>query len=172
MIGSSRSTDKEIKNSATNIRRLAIMAVFIALSAVGALIKIPSPIGTVGLDSAAGFFCALAFGGLEGAVVISLGHLFTSAIVGFPSGIPMHLIIALEMAVFALAYRYINKKLGLVAAVVVAVLLNGVAGSFTLYPVGGMGLVISLMPFLVLGAILNIVVSALAYKALKGTRLI
>lgn len=172
MIDSSRSTDKEIKNSATNIRRLAIMAVFIALSAVGALIKIPSPVGTVGLDSASGFFSALAFGSLEGTVVIALGHLFTSAIVGFPLGIPMHLAIAAEMAAVALIYRLVNKKVGLVAAVIVAVLLNGVAGSFMLYPTGGMGAVIALMPFLVAGAIFNIVVSALAYKALKGTRLI
>ena len=84
----------------------------------------------------------------------------------------MHLVIAVEMAVVALIYRFVNKKVGLVAAVVAAVLLNGVAGSFMLYPTGGMGAVIGLMPFLVAGSIFNVVVSALAYKALKGTRLI
>lgn len=163
---------KEIQKSAQNIKRIAIMAVFIALSAVGALVKIPSPVGTVGLDSAPGFFSALAFGGLEGSIVIAAGHLLTSWVVGFPLGIPMHLVIAVEMAVFALIYRLVNKKMGLIAAVVVTSLLNGVVGAFMVFPMGGMGAVLGLMPFLLVGSILNVAVSALAYKALKGSRLI
>ena len=49
-----------------SVKRVAYMAVFIALSAVGAMIKIPSPVGTIGLDSAPGYFCGLAFGYVEG----------------------------------------------------------------------------------------------------------
>jgi riboflavin transporter len=158
--------------SVQNTKRIAIMAVFIALSAVGALIKIPSPVGTVALDSAPGFFSALAFGGVEGSIVIALGHLLTSAVVGFPLGIPMHLIIAAEMALFALVYRFVNNKIGLIPAVIVASLLNGVVGAFTVFPVLGMGAVIGLLPFLLLGSVINVVVSALAYKALKESRLI
>lgn len=172
MIDRSNSQEKKLNNSVQNIRRIAIMAVFIALSAVGALIKIPSPIGTVALDSAPGFFSALAFGGVEGSIVIGIGHLLTSAVVGFPLGIPMHLVIALEMAIFAVTYRFINTKIGLIPAVIVVSILNGVVGAFTVFPVGGMGAVLGLLPFLLLGSIINIVVSALAYKALKGSRLI
>jgi uncharacterized membrane protein len=172
MINRLNSKEETIKKSARNTRRIAIMAVFIALSAVGALIKIPSPVGTVGLDSAPGFFSALAFGGIEGGVVIALGHLLSSWVVGFPLGIPMHLIIAIEMAVFALIYRFINKRMGLIAAVVVAVILNGIVGAFMVFPMGGMGAVLGLMPFLLVGSVINVVVSALAYKALKGSRLI
>lgn len=148
------------------------MAIFIALSAVGAMVKIPSPLGTVAFDSAPGYFCAIAFGGLEGAVVIALGHLLTSGVVGFPMGIPMHLAIAVEMAVFALIFRWVNRKIGLIPAVIIASVLNGVVGAFTAYPLGGMGTVIGLMPFLLLGSVLNVVIAALAYKALKGSRLI
>lgn len=36
-------------------RRIARLAILIALSAVGALIKIPSPVGTVAFDSAPAF---------------------------------------------------------------------------------------------------------------------
>ncbi|WP_407309300.1 ECF transporter S component [Desulfosporosinus sp. SB140] len=163
---------KEVKLSAWNVKRLSIMAIFIALSAVGALIKIPSPVGTIGMDSAPGFFSALAFGGIEGAVVISFGHLLTSAVVGFPLTIPVHLYIAFQMALWALAYRWVNKTLGLIPAVIVGIILNGVVSSFAMVPIMGMGGALGVLPFLVVGSALNVIVSAIAYKAIKGSRLI
>lgn len=162
---------QDIKLSAWNVKRLSIMAIFIALSAVGALIKIPSPVGTIGMDSAPGFFSALAFGGVTGAIVIAFGHLLTAAVIGFPMSIPIHLYIAAQMALWALAYRWVNEKLGLIPAVIVGILLNGVASSFAMLPIMGMGGVMGLMPFLVLGAALNVIISAAAYKAIKGSRL-
>ena len=163
---------ENIKLSAWNVKRLSIMAIFIALSAVGALIKIPSPVGTIGMDSAPGFFSALAFGGLEGAIVIAFGHLLTSAVIGFPMTIPVHLYIAFQMALWALAYRWVNKKLGLIPAIIVGIILNGVVSSFAMLPMMGMGGVLGLMPFLIVGAALNVIISAIAYKAIKGSRLI
>ena len=163
---------QDIKLSAWNVKRLSIMAIFIALSAVGALIKIPSPVGTIGMDSAPGFFCALAFGGLTGAIVIAFGHLLTAAVVGFPMTIPIHLYIALQMAIWAICYRWVNEKLGLIPAVIVGIILNGVVSAFAMFPMMGMGGVLGLMPFLIVGAALNIIISAVAYKAIKGSRLI
>jgi len=163
---------KDLKLSAWNVKRLSIMAIFIALSAVGALIKIPSPVGTIGMDSAPGFFVALAFGGLTGAIVIAFGHLISAAYIGFPFTIPIHLYIALLMALCALAYRWVNEKLGLIPAVIVGIILNGVVLSFAMLPIMGMGGVMGLMPFLVFGAALNVIISAVAYKAIKGSRLI
>ena len=162
----------KVKLSVRNVKRLAIMAIFIALSAVGALIKIPSPVGTIGMDSASGFFCALAFGGLEGAVVICLAHLLTSAIVGFPLTIPVHIYIAFQMALWALVYRWVNKQLGLIPAVIAGILLNGVVSSFAMLPIMGMGGVMGVLPFLVVGSALNVIISAIAYKVIKGSRLI
>ncbi len=163
---------EDLKISAWNVKRLSIMAIFIALSAVGALIKIPSPVGTIGMDSAPGFFSAIAFGGLEGAIVIAFGHLVTSAVIGFPMTIPVHLYIAFQMALWALAYRWVNKKLGLIPAVIVGIILNGVVSSFAMLPMMGLGGVLGLMPFLIVGAALNVIISAIAYKAIKGSRLI
>ncbi|HWQ41670.1 MAG TPA: ECF transporter S component [Desulfosporosinus sp.] len=163
---------EDLKISAWNVKRLSIMAIFIALSAVGALIKIPSPVGTIGMDSAPGFFCALAFGGVTGAVVIAFGHLVTSAVVGFPMTIPIHLYIAFQMALWALTYRWVNGKLGLIPAVIVAIILNGVVSAFAMFPIVGMGGALGLMPFLVVGAVINVIISAVAYKAIKGSRLI
>jgi len=163
---------QDIKLSAWKVKRLSIMAIFIALSAVGALIKIPSPVGTIGMDSAPGFFCALAFGGLTGAIVIAFGHLLTAAVIGFPMTIPIHLYIALQMAIWTVTYRWVNDKLGLIPAVIVAIILNGVVSAFAMLPIMGMGGVLGLMPFLVVGAALNVIISAVVYKAIKGSRLI
>ena len=171
-MNNSGTEQQDIKISAWNVKRLSIMAIFIALSAVGALIKIPSPVGTIGMDAAPGFFSALAFGGLTGAIVIAFGHLLTAAVVGFPMTIPIHLYIAFQMALWALAYRWVNEKLGLIPAVIVGIILNGVVSSFAMLPIMGMGGVLGLMPFLIVGAAINVIISAVAFKAIKGSRLI
>ncbi|SFH32362.1 alpha-ribazole transporter [Desulfotomaculum arcticum] len=155
-----------------NVKRISIIAVFIALSAVGSLIKIPSPVGTIGLDSAPGYFVALAFSGPQGAAVIAAGHLLTSAIVGFPLTIPIHLFIAAQMALWALTFRWINNKFGIIAAVVAAAVLNGVVSSFTMVLIGGIGAVIGVMPFLVVGSAINAVIAAAGCKLIKGSKLI
>jgi len=162
----------DLKKSIWNVKRISIIAIFVALSAVGGLIKIPSPFGTIGLDSAPGYFIVLAFGGIEGAVVISMGHLLSSAVVGFPLSIPVHIFIAVQMALWALAFRWVNNKFGLIAASTVAIFLNGVVGSFTMLLMGGLGAVLGVMPFLVVGSALNVIIAGISYKAIKGSKLI
>lgn len=161
-----------LKNSLTNPKRIAVMAIFLALSAVGAMIKIPSPVGTIGLDSAPGYFVAIAFGPLEGAIVIALGHMLTSAVVGFPLTIPLHLAIAVLMALWAMIYHMVNKKIGLIAAMIAAIILNGVLSSFIMYPLGGLAAVLGVMPFLIVGSAINVILSGLAYKALRNSSLL
>jgi uncharacterized membrane protein len=172
MINQEQQLEREdLKQTVWNVKRLAIIAVFIALSAVGSMIKIPSPVGTIGMDSAPGFFSALAFGSIEGALVIGIGHLLTSAVVGFPLTIPMHLFIAVLMAMWAIAFRFVNEKFGLIPAVIVATFLNGVLSSLTMMPIGGIGAVLGVMPFLVIGSAINIIVAAVAYKMIKKSNL-
>ncbi|HBF39371.1 MAG TPA: alpha-ribazole transporter [Firmicutes bacterium] len=155
-----------------HVKSLALIAIFIALSAVGALIKIPSPVGTIGLDAAPGFFAAIAFGYLEGTSVIAVGHLLTSAVVGFPLGIPMHILIAALMALWALVFRWVNRKVGLIAAAIAAIFLNGILSSLIMLPMGGWGAVLGTMPFLVLGSAINVIITAIAFKAVKRSELI
>lgn len=162
----------DLKNDVLLVKRAAYIAIFIALSAVGAMIKIPSPVGTIGLDSAPGYFCALAFGYVEGAAVIFIGHLLTAGVVGFPLGLPLHFFIGLQMALWAILVRFIKQKLGLWPAVLTGVVLNGVVSAFTTVFIGGMGAVIGIMPFLIVGSLFNILVAAIAYKSLKKGKLI
>lgn len=156
-------------------RQLALMAIFIALSAVGSLVKIPSPVGSVALDSAPGFFAAIGFGPLVGFVVIAIGHLLTSMIVGFPLTLPVHLAIAVGMGVCALVFRWIGRRehiawLGL--AIVVATLLNSVALGLIVLPLGGWGLYVAALPSLLVGSALNVVMAAVAYRTVRNSPLL
>jgi riboflavin transporter len=157
-----------------SVRKLAIMAVFIALSAVGSLVKIPSPLGTVGLDSAPGFFAALAFGGWVGFIVIGVGHLLGAAIVGFPLTLPVHLAIAAGMGVCALAFRWLGKRgaVWLGVAVVVAALLNSFGLGLIVLPIGGWGMYVAFLPSLLIGAVVNLVIAAAAYWAVRDSKLL
>lgn len=154
------------------VRRIAYMAVFIALSAVGAFIKIPSPVGTIALDSAPGYFSAIAFGYVEGISVIAIGHLLTSGIVGFPLGLPLHLFIAAQMALWAIAFRWIKGKIGIIPASIAAVILNGVVSSCTMFFMGGIGAVIGIMPFLAVGSAINVILAAVSWKIVRKSGLI
>ena len=171
----SQAQEGDLKKSSWSVKRIAIMAIFIALSAVGAMIKIPSPIGSVGLDSFPGYFCALAFGFPEGAIIIAIGHLLSAAITGFPLTIPFHIAIAVSMAVVACLFRIIGRragKFGVVLAVVVASLLNAFAVGLWLLPIGGWALyVANLVPLLVAAAV-NAVIAAIAYYSLRNTKLV
>jgi len=168
----SQSSTGDLNPKSLPIKRIAYISIFIALSAVGAMIKIPSPVGTIGFDSAPGFFCALAFGHLEGIAVIAIGHMLTSGVIGFPLGLPLHLFIAVQMGLWAFAFRWIKQKFGLIVASVITVILNGVLSSFTLFFIGGMGAVIGVMPFLLVGSLANVLLAAIAYKAVSSSKLI
>ena len=157
-----------------SVRKLAIMAVFIALSAVGSLVKIPSPLGTVGLDSAPGFFAALAFGGWVGFIVIAVGHLLASAIVGFPLTLPVHLAIAIGMGLCALAFRWLGSRglVWLAGAVVVTALLNSFGLGLIVVTMGGWAMYAASVPWLLIGAVVNLVIAAAAYWAVRDSKLL
>lgn len=165
----------DLKKTTWSVRRIAIMSIFIALSAVGAMIKIPSPIGSIGLDSAPGYFAALAFGGLEGAIIIAIGHLLSGAVVGFPLSIPIHLGVAICMALWAVVFRRIGRQKNttmLAIAVVVVSLLNSVLTGLLLLPLGGTVLyVANIVPLLVASAV-NTAIAAIAYLSVKNSKLI
>lgn len=153
-------------------RRVARMAIFTALAAVGALIKFPSPTGTVALDSAPGYFSAIAFGWLEGGIVAALGHLLTAATTGFPLGLPIHLIIAVEQFLWAALFWFVKEKVNIWVAIIVATFCNGVLGALVVLPMGGLGLYVTLLPGLLVGSAVNIILAAAAYLAISKSGLI
>jgi uncharacterized membrane protein len=151
--------------------RIARIAIFTALCAVGSLIQIPSPVGSLAFDSAAGFFVALFFGAFEGAAVCGIGHLTTAAVSGFPLGY-LHLPIALGMTLAGASVGLINKtngKWGFIPALAIGVAINTLF-TFVVVPDPNYGLAVALafIPFVFTAAVLNVVVAGLSYVGVRG----
>ncbi|MBR8646190.1 ECF transporter S component [[Brevibacterium] frigoritolerans] len=96
-----------------DVRKISAIVIFIALSAVGAMIKIPSPIGSIALIVFRPFGGCHTWPGI-GAIVAGLGHIISAFIGGMTLG-PFHFLIMVEMAVLTWMFSilYINgKKVG------------------------------------------------------------
>jgi len=153
-------------------KRMARISILIAISAVGSMIKIPSPTSTVALDSCTGYFSAVTFGWLEGSIIAGLGHLLSAFTAGFPLGLPVHLYIAIQMAVWVSVYWIVAKNINLTVALIVAVLLNGLVSSALIIPIGGIGMATALVIPLMVGTFVNVIIAALAYKIVEKSNLI
>lgn len=110
--------------SDTVARRVATYAILIALSAVGAFVKIGP--GTIAFDAAAGFVAALVLGPVAGALVCALGHLASALVTGFPLTLPFHLLTALVMAGVGVAGGLVARRAGFAAGAAALTLANGI----------------------------------------------
>ncbi|MGD9899340.1 MAG: ECF transporter S component [Calditrichaceae bacterium] len=153
-------------------KRIARISILIAISAVGSLIKIPSPTGTVSLDACTGYFSAVTFGWIEGSLVGGLGHMLSAFTTGFPLGLPVHLYIAFQMAIWVSVFSIIARKINLILAVIAAIFLNGVVSSYLIIPFGGMGMATALLIPLIVGSAVNIIIAALAYRIVQKSNFV
>ena len=155
-------------------KKLVLTALFIALSFVGANIKI---MGSIAFDSMPGFLGAIILGPFYGALIGALGHFLTAVTSGFPYTVPVHLVTMVGMGVTMLAFGFIfkyfsskNYLLGVVLSLIVAVIINGPLLLFVesplLIPMMGRAGVIALIPVLSVVAALNIIMAQGIYKIL------
>ncbi len=145
-----------------SVRSVIAAAIFSALSAATAILKLPSPIGSVGLDSFPGFFAAGFISPVVGGIVGFAGHLASAATAGFPSG-PYHLLIAVGMFVACFAYgaiiRLVNRTWSVWVSVVTATTINCLI-PFACVPFGfPYKTAILVLPFLIIAALANTVIA-------------
>lgn len=88
------------------MKRFVLLALFVSLSAVGGMIKIPVGFGSIALDAAPALAASIILGPLAGAVVGGVGHFLSALTGGFPLG-PFHLLIAGEMAILFAGFAYL-----------------------------------------------------------------
>ncbi len=144
---------------------VARITVFAALSVVGSFIQLPSPVSTVALDSAPGFFAALYFGPVDGFCVFGLGHLSTAIVHAFPLGF-LHLPIAVGLAVAGAAVGVVNKKWKVFPAVATGIAINTALVVLAI-PVMGMAATLAFAPLLFLAACINGAIGAFAYLTIR-----
>jgi hypothetical protein len=154
---------KEKANTLKNVKTLTLVAMLIALSAIGALIKV---FNTVAFDSMPGYFAALYLGGWYGALVISLGHMLTAITSGFPLGLANHIYIAVQMALYAYLFRFFYRKFNIYIAVIVATILNGPVATLLFVPIFGWGFFAAWVLPLTIASFANVFLAALIYKAI------
>jgi riboflavin transporter len=141
--------------------QLVTMGMFIALAMVGSFIKIPSLFGTVALDTAPAFLAALLLGPIVGGIVAFTGHLLTSLNVGLPLTLPIHLLIAAEMALICIVVGFIYKKGRLKLALFVGLLLNGVGAP-------ALPFFTAMVVPLLIGSAVNLIIAWVLVRTLKG----
>jgi uncharacterized membrane protein len=109
------------------VRQLIYLALLIALSYVGSLIKIN---GSIALDALPAAFAMVAFGPVAGGITGLCGHLLTAATSGFVYTVPVHIVIALLMGVTFWTGGILYKKTNIVISLLVAFVLNAVVSNF------------------------------------------
>ena len=163
-------------NSRNTTVRLVYVAVLIALSFVGSLIKIQ---GSIALDSMPGFFAALLLGPGLGALVAALGHVLTAITSGFPLTIIVHLVITIMMAISAYVFGKVYKKSNIVLASIIGIILNAVVELLILapitkwlqFPLNGWAFFIAMIGPLTLASAVNIILAGIIYE-LIGKRIL
>ncbi|HOE70291.1 MAG TPA: ECF transporter S component [Brevefilum sp.] len=157
-----------------NSKRIATLAIVIALSVVMSLIPIPSPSGTIALDLAPGYFMALFGGPINGAIAIFIGHMAVAIRAGFPLTVPVHIGIGIACAGVGSMLWFFYRKfghstLGLIAAVVIAILGNtfgsNILGSYIFM---GLAMAIGTIPPIFVGSSANVIIGTLVWRAIKG----
>lgn len=143
-------------NNAT--KRLTTLAILLALCVIGANIKI---LGSIALDSFPAFIGAIVLGPAAGAFLGFFGHMISALLSGFPSSLPIHLIIAAIMALCMFAYSWTRRKLAKnklaasVVSMVVAYIINVPLDIVLLYPLMGPGIFFLFVP-LTLATVVNL----------------
>jgi uncharacterized membrane protein len=165
---------KRSRRSLKSTESLIYLAMLIALSYIGSLIKI-GPGGSIALDSMPAFFAALLMGPVAGSVVGFIGHMLTAMTGGFPFTLPIHLIIAAEMAGICWIFGLMGERLNIVIPTITAIILNGVVATFiSAYAMELMGVVPSAIglfkvlvgPLTIVSAV-NVVLAVVLHRILK-----
>lgn len=156
--------------SKLTVKFITQCGIFIALSVAGAFIK---PFGnSIAFDSLPAFLAASMLGPFAGALTGFLGHLISAAIIGFPFTIPVHLIVAFEMAFVMIIYSFLARKINIVVSAFIAILLNGIGATALLIPILGTPFFIAMVAPLTLVAAVNVILAVLIHRTLSGFSLI
>lgn len=151
----------KIKSAHHTARNIALSAILIAISYLGAFLKLQ---GTIALDALPAFLGAIFLGPYYGGIIGFLGHMFTALFSGFPLTFPLHVLVALLMMGTLQVFGWLYGKGKSNSAVLLGILLNGPISLFILsvmstwmgLPFHGKWMFFSLLLPLSIGSALNI----------------
>ena len=164
-----------MKKNQFGTKLVVLMGLFIAMSVIGAYIKIPNAVtGSIAFDSFPAFVGALILGGIPGAIIAFLGHMVSAAITGFPMTLPIHLFIGFQMAIIMFVFSFAAKRTNIIVASVIAIILNGVVAPacFILIPNMGMPVFIAILLPLLVASVANVLAAVLIYRTIINTSVV
>ncbi|MGI6576073.1 MAG: alpha-ribazole transporter [bacterium] len=151
------------RDTAVLLRSLRLVCM-ICLSLLGSMVRLPLPTGEVALETFPGYFAALAFGWFDGALVAGISHLLVAFTGGFPLGIGLHLLAALQMAIWAMCFSYITKKVGIISSIIAITFLHALVSVIYVLPIWNMVMFSGLFVPLAVAAGANLLLAAIAFK--------
>lgn len=151
----------------TKTKNLTLTAMFAALAVVGSFIKIPVPPGTAALDSTAAFISMAFLPAPFAAVAGAIGHLATALTSGFPLSLPIHLLIALEMAIVAGVAALFYRKGFRKSAWLWIIIANGILSPLPYYFIISPAMYIAAAPGILIATCVNVVVSLILLPVLQ-----
>jgi|SRR5690606_9287327 len=150
-----------------NVRKISLLALFIALSVVGAAIKIPAIIGSIALDAFPALLAAAFFGAGPGAIVGGLGHLVSAVIGGMSMG-PLHFLVALEMALLCAIFAIFYKRGKRMLAGIIFLVGNAFIAPLPFILIFDVAFFLAIVPSLFIGSLLNTVIALVTIPRLQS----
>ncbi|MFJ7737342.1 ECF transporter S component [Lysinibacillus sp. NPDC097287] len=148
------------------IMNLTLTAMVAAICAIGAVIKVPSPVSSAALDSAPAFLSVAFLSPTLAGVAGMIGHFITALTSGFPLG-PLHLIIAAEMFVVVWIFGIMHKKGLKFWKWPVALVLNGIIAPLPFYFIISPAFFWGALPGLFMATLINLVIVAVAMPVIS-----
>lgn len=143
-----------------SIRKLALAALFVSLSAIGGMIKIPLGLASIALDSMPALVAVLFFSAPLAGTIAAFGHLISALFGGMPLG-PFHLIIAAEMWAVVWLFAKLHRAGNLWLKWPAFIFGNGVLAAVPFYFLLSPAFFYASVPGLVIAASINAGVAAL-----------
>ncbi|OEH93513.1 ECF transporter S component [Bacillus solimangrovi] len=147
-------------------RKLSILVTFIAFSIVGAMIKIPAVISSIALDSFPALAGSVLLGPVAGAIIGALGHLGSAFLGGLPLG-PLHLLVAVEMAVIVFVFGYLYRSNKRMLAYSFFLISNGFVAAIPFGFIISWSFYVAFLPPLLIGTAVNLVIAIVALPRIQ-----
>ena len=140
------------------LRLLTLAAMFAALCAIGAFIKVPVGIGSAALDTLPALISASFLPPIYAGAASLIGHLSSSLYAGFPLG-PLHIIVAAEMFVILFIYTKLHQAGHHAWKWIFFIFANSVLATLPFYWIISPEFFAAALPGITLAAVLNAAVA-------------
>lgn len=141
-------------------KKLALAALFISLSAIGGMIKIPLGIASIALDATPALVAVLFFSAPFVGTIAAFGHLISALFGGMPLG-PFHLIIAIEMWAVLWLFAKLHRAGKHWVKWLAFIIGNGVVAAIPFYFLLSPAFFYAAVPALLIASLINAAVAAL-----------